>query len=776
MIVRLITTILRHRTLAFALIALSLILSAAGASRIRVRFSHRDFWAYDANPDAPTFERYTREFGDPGGHVVVVLQSDDIFRSPNLEYVAQLSRDLAPNPLFSHIRSLSTVRIPRGAGDSVETGVLMESVPATPRALADLRNTVMQSRLLSRTLISKDGTTTAILAEMRVPTAMATVAQESEAIEAVRGALAKRPPPPDLAAVVTGGPSVEVAATRALVRDQMILSPAVIAVILLALAVTFRSPHGVVVAMGTLGVSVAWTFGIFGLLKHPIDMVNSSAPTLILVYGVVDPVFVVTRYLHKVQRSTTSESAIVDTLREMALPCFLTSLTTALGFAAFTTATMPTVRYVGIIVAIGVAFSFVTTLTVLPLLLSIVPPPKRSFSSLSLQSFVDRALQRSWTAVNRHRGPVLACGATILALGIVAGRGLRIDNGYVDTVPNGPERRAVRLLEQELSGVLRFVAYFEGPPESMRRPEVLHAIAEVDATAEAEPIVNTSSSLPDLLAEMNQAFEGEDPREYRVPSSPSLIAQYLTLVDPVDRADFVDESYSRTHIRILATDRGGLAAAHLRDVLQRKLADQHFERFGIHASLTGNGAITYRELDRMVVEMLWGFVIAFVIVVVTEFIVFRSLRIALASVLPNLMPLGGCFLTMRLFGANFRIDTSLVLSVSIGALFNTTIQIIARIRLEISAGAFDPDDIIERALRAVGPASLYTAVILSAGCSILLLSGFPGLRMLGLLAVVTMFTAFFSDAVFTTTLMRLVYDWRLKPAPSVSTPHLESSR
>ena len=760
--------LLRHRAAAFALLLGSLAVSAFSAAKIQVRFSFRDFYAYAGNPDYATFDRYTQDFGDPGGHVVVLLQSEDVFRAPYLQYVADLTRDLEPDPLFSHVRSLSTARIPRAVGDGVETGPLMARVPETSAGIAELRATALHSGLLSRRLVSVDGSATAILAEMRTPTAIATVAQERDAIEAVRAAVAARAPPSGLVATVTGGPSVEVAATRALIRDQMVLTPAVLAVIIVALLLTFRSIHGVVLAMGSLAVAMAWTAGIFGLLDHPVDILGSTIPTIILVYGVVDPVFVLTRYFQKAPLSVSRNAAIVDTLSEMAWPCFLTSLTTALGFAAFETAHMPSVRYVGAVVAIGVVFSFVTTLTVLPLLLSVIPLPRRAASSLGLEGALDRWLQTSWRRINAHPAVVLLFGATLLALGVAAGRGLRVNNVYVDSVPAGPERQAVRLIEQKLSGVARYVVFLEGRAGSMRNPEVLAAIARVDEAATADPLVESSISLPDLLAETNEAFSGGDPEARRLPTSSALVAQYLSLIDPEDRADFVDESQSRTHIRILAADKGGLDAGRFREALQRAVDRENFERFGIRASLTGNGVVTSREMDRMVVEILWGFVVAFAIVVAVEGVVFRSLRIALASILPNLVPISACFIAMRVFGIDFRTDSSLVLSVSIGGLFNTTIHIIARIRREIRAGASDPDEIVETAIRSVGPASLYAATILSAGFSMMLLSSFPGLQALGFLSMITLISAFFADALFTTTLMRLVYGWRPQRAPRLA--------
>ena len=176
-------------------------------------------------------------------------------------------------------------------------------------------------------------------------------------------------------------------------------------------------------------------------------------------------------------------------------------------------------------------------------------------------------------------------------------------------------------------------------------------------------------------------------------------------------------------------------------------------------SLTGNGIMTYRELDKIVVQIVYGFGVAFAIVLALEFLIFRSIRIALISIVPNLLPVCTCFVAMHLLKMDLRLDNAIVLCVAIGGLFNTTIHIVARIRQEIAAGATDTDAIVERALKAVGPASFYTAAVLSCGFAVLLLSNFPGFKQLGLFALVTMLTAFFSDVVFTTTFMALFYDW-----------------
>ena len=208
--------------------------------------------------------------------------------------------------------------------------------------------------------------------------------------------LAAFPLSPGVEAVVTGAPAVEVETTRALTMDQLHLMPGVMLVLILALFFTFRAMHGILLALASVTVATVWTAGVYSCFGRSVDLIGSIIPTAILVYGVVDPIFVLTRFLNKLDAGKSKDDAIVESLSELALPSFLTSLTTALGFLAFVSAPAPTVKYYGITVGIGVLLSWVTTVTVLPVLLSLAAAPKRRFASLGSTQRIDRALRGVW--------------------------------------------------------------------------------------------------------------------------------------------------------------------------------------------------------------------------------------------------------------------------------------------------------------------------------------------------------------------------------------------
>src|SRR5262249_4763387 len=155
------------------------------------------------------------------------------------------------------------------------------------------------------------------------------------------------------------------------------------------------------------------------------------------------------------------------------------------------------------------------------------------------------------------------------------------------------------LLDQKLSGVMAHAVYLEGPPDAMKQPEVLRAIDAIDAFAETDPRSGSVTSLADLLGDIHRVFSEGDPARTPLPETPSLIVQYLSLLDPKDLGEFVSADLSRAHITLRASDPGSLRARAFLSELERFVSQQGLERHGIQASVTGS-VLPYRELDHLV--------------------------------------------------------------------------------------------------------------------------------------------------------------------------------
>lgn len=748
---------MRYRRVVLVGVLLLSALAVYSARRIEFRFAFRSFFDYRGNPDVTTIDRYHSYFEDPAGFVAIVVESDDVFDKPTLEYVTNLTQALEPERVFSHVRSLTNARAIRWTGDSVDVGEFLPALPETPADAERARTIARDSRLLHKLLVSDSSRATVIAAQLAVAPSSSTLEDLRRAVDIVHAAIKAHPPPPGIHLRVTGAPVLEVSASDALITDQIVFTPIAIGLIVLLLWVAFRCAHGVVMPVAAISVAALWTAGIYPLFGRPVDMVSSTIPATLLVYSAVDPIFVLRRYLDKIAAGLAKDDAIVATYEELTLPCFLTSLTTAIGFASFATLDLPIIANFGAVMAIGVVLAFVTTMVVLPLLLTWLPVPPRVAIGSRLGSAVDRVLVRMWRWINARRRAVLVVAALVIVGGTFASLQQTVSVFYTRILPPGSTEDDIRFLEREFMGVIRSVVFIEGAPDSIKQPKVLHAMAEIEETAAKFPIVTTTVSAADMVKEMNRAFMEGDQKEYRVPESQMLSAQYLQMLDPDDRGRLLTQDDARAHIMIFSRDEGTAEWRPMRDRVM-EVAKQRLEPLGFKVYMTEQSPAGFDALDELVYDVLWGFVIAFVLVLIVIAITFRSIRIALLSMVPNLIPVVTCFLLLRCFDITLRIGTVLFLSVSIGGLFNTTIQLVARVQQHLKAGE-NIDEAIEHSVGDVGPPALFTAVILSLGFAIFGLSRFPDLRVFGLLATNTLLVAFVSDMILSTSLVRVA----LKP-------------
>jgi predicted RND superfamily exporter protein len=291
-----------------------------------------------------------------------------------------------------------------------------------------------------------------------------------------------------------------------------------------------------------------------------------------------------------------------------------------------------------------------------------------------------------------------------------------------------------------------------GKPDTMQDPKVLKALDALDRWAEKQDIVMSSLSPSDIVRELHRAFNGGDPAFDKVPDDRGLITQYLAMLDPHTRSDFITDDYSRTHLRILSKSVGSLE-------WHRQLGDPLLEKAkkllaGYKLELTGYAPAAYNGQEKLVVQLLWGFIFGFSAIAILVAFAFRSVRLAALAVLPNLLPTVVCLATMAAMGVHLRTPTTVFLCVAVGITFDNTIHLFTSIK-DARASGMGHDEAITDALATVGPPIIYTSLLIAGGFGIFLLSAFPMLKGFGATCVAVVIMAAFSDLLFTVSLLRL---------------------
>lgn len=840
--------ILDHRGLVLvALVALSALALTRllPADRLLVDFSLEALLVPDAESRVRLLD-FQSDFGDdeavvaaialvPPGHTVfepeVVRTLDDLGEwlrgRPEIDPsgvvtvadLALLSRgDIVPDALGAALA--------RG-GTSARTG---------PELLAIGRELVAH-RLYRGALVSADGR--AALTVGPLATTVRAADQRRPLIDAWQAAVdaahARLPAGSELLA--TGIPLVQETYADLALRDIVLLVPLTIVVIGLLLALGFRRVYAVLGPLTAVGLATLWTLGLIQAVGTPFNIVNSISGAVLLVVGVADGAHIVARHREETGKTADRREAILRTMVEMAPACFVTSATTAVGFASLATAQLPVLREFGIHLAIGVMLAYAAQLLVMPLVLSTLArplgPPAPDTRTLRLLARVEAFV------VRRHRALVVVA----LGLGLVGAVGmteLQSDaRALGELSPDHPVARGVAAVEEHLSGVLshavdvrgrqrqgpacrhasdcgpgavcalrdpvhRALAALRAPAElltgrgatsddplwaglearlrpeaaadgdtlvlddgpdggsdasdavqgacleSAADPEVVRALDEIARwlVARRDPLVARVTSLADALADLGLASLDDA----------GAIAERVGLLEasaPRLAARWLRPDHGRAQLRIEARDVGIDAwralEPELARVVRERLRAHHLEdRFDV--AITGASTLAEKAMTGVLADLAGSLSVDTATIFLFMLLLFRSARLALLAMIPNLLPLALVLGTMGVLGLEIRASTVIVFSVALGIAVDDTIHFIHRYREECHVDGEGPAAIL-RTLRAVGHPVAWTTGILVAGFLVDAFSELRAIADFGVLSAIVLVVALFVDLWLTPALL-----------------------
>ncbi len=331
--------------------------------------------------------------------------------------------------------------------------------------------------------------------------------------------------------------------------------------------------------------------------------------------------------------------------------------------------------------------------------------------------------------------------AAVIAASVFFGTRVIVDNTLTGLLePGHPTSTANTLADNELGGILGLEVDLQGSVDSLKNPDVLRALAELDEWALAQPSYRSATGPASLLLTFNQVIGGR--RE--IPDSAREIAQLYAFGEGAGLDRFITLSDYATGRALLRTrDEGGLRTEELSSALQAEL-DRRFADLPMEATLTGTPFVAYRGINRVTGDLRDSLALAFVIITVMILLLFRSPRIALLCLIPNALPLIIGYGTLGLMGWLLDPTPAVVFTVALGIAVDDTIHLVARWREEIAAGRTNEEAIRSSVLH-TGRAVTITSIVLAAGFAVNSFSSFPTMTIMGLLGATVIIVALLSD-------------------------------
>ena len=172
-----------------------------------------------------------------------------------------------------------------------------------------------------------------------------------------------------------------------------------------------------------------------------------------------------------------------------------------------------------------------------------------------------------------------------------------------------------------------------------------------------------------------------------------------------------------------------------------------FDTASYKVTLTGS-SVTFLEGTAFIINGLKESIMwAFLLIALCMLYLFRSLRILLCSLVPNIIPLMITAGVMGWVGVRIKPSTVLVFSVALGIAIDITIRFLVNYKQELKGGK-DGQQVVIDTIHKTGISIIYTSLVLIAGFVIFCFSGFGGTQALGWLTSLTLVMATFTNLVF----------------------------
>lgn len=729
------------------LLATTLLVAAAASGLQHLRFvtDYRAFFSPE-NPQLVEFEllqdTYSRQ-----DNILFVFELEDgsVFEPDTLDLIERYTESAWEMPFTSRVDSITNYQHTYAEEDDLVVLPLVENaLDLAPAAIDRIRDIAVNEPLLRDRLVSPDGTVTGINLTLLIPPddqsatprAVAAAREFAARIEGER---------PDIKVHLTGVVMINNQFLETSQADAKTLIPGMLVIVILMMAVILRDPVGVVATVLVIALSTAGAFGVAGWIGIDLTPPSVDASIVILTVGVADCVHILVQHYIGLNRGMNRDEALRRSLGINFAPVSLTSITTIIGFLSMNLSEVPPFRDLGNIVAIGVCFAYLLSLSFLPALVRVLPPSK------ARQRRVESGLmERLANFVIRRRHPLLVV-SLVIAVALTAGNARNhVNDQYSKYFDESVEFRvATDFADHSLAGLYNIQYSLEsGTRGGVSEPAYLQTVEEFANWLRRQPEVRHVQSYTDIMKRLNRNMHGDAPDRYRLPEQRDLAAQYLLLYElslpfGLDLTNTVNFDKSATRM-VVSTPTLGTP-----DMLglQRRARDWLQENAPPPMLQEGSSpSLMFTHIGRRsMISSIKSATVALVLISLVLVFALGSLRVGLLSLVPNLLPIAAGFGAWGLTVSTVGMSLSLVAGMTIGIVVDDTVHFLSKYRKARRLDGASPEDAVRYAFRTVGMALVTTTVVLIAGFLVLAVSEFKINGDMGKLTAGTLLIALLAD-------------------------------
>ncbi len=751
--------ILRNRTGILIVIAGITVLLALQWKNMRFTYTEANLLP-DDHPVNLQYDEFLKHFGEEGNLIVIGVKDSSIFTPEKFKAWNQLSEDIGK---FNEVElTLSVGNLKKLEKKKDTTG--FELVPFihdsvfTDAKLATYKDELFNKLPFYDGLIyspDKQSIRSAIYLKKDI---VNTPARKDFVIDDLIPLIKKFEADTGVKVHTSGMPYIRTLNSQNIIDEIGLFIGAALLVTSLIFFFFFRSWRATFISMCTVIIGVMWAFGFLGLMHYEITVLTALIPPLIIVIGIPNCIFLINKYQQEIKLHGNQAKSLQRVITKVGNATLMTNLTTASGFATFILVKSELLSEFGIVASINIVAIFLLSLLIIPIIYSYMSVPKDKHLKHLNKTWINKFVNWVERMVRDHRISIYIIAVGLLCISIIGIFNIKISGSLIEDMPkNTGFFDDIRFFEKEYEGIMPLEIMVDTKKKKgVMSLATLKRIDELQDHIKEIPEFAKPISVVELVKYSKQAYYNGNPEYYQLPNSQekNFILSYAKSSNTNTNLlnSYVDSTgqFARitTFMKDTKPDRFGRIEEDLHKEINKVFPPERY-----NVSVTGKALVFQKGTHYLVNNLILSLSLAIFLIALFMAWMFRSFKMILISLIPNLLPLIITAGVMGFVGVPIKPSTILVFSIAFGISVDDTIHFLAKYRQELIAHNWKIKKSVYAALRESTVSMFYTSIVLFFGFSVFTISSFGGTVALGALVSITLLFAMLSNLLLLPTLL-----------------------
>lgn len=714
------------------------------------------------HPANKTYQAFKEKYGQDGNLMVIGIQTDKLFEEKLFNDYAQLQRQLKKATGVTDVISVpSAINLVKDSATEKLNAVPIFPEKTFTQAELDSSAAIFLSLPFYQGLLYNPQTH-AWMMGVSVDKTLINSPKRNIVVSGITQLVDSFSKKTGQQVYLSGLPLIRAEMSTRISSEMQLFLLASVILSALILLVFFRSVSSMLLSLAVVIIGVIWSVGTMHLCGYKITLLTALIPPLLVVIGIPNCIYFLNKYHTAYNDTKDRNEALVTMVGRMGIVTLFCNLAAGIGFAVFALTKSEILQEFGVVAGINIMALFIISLILIPTVLSLLPVPKARHMRYLENARLNRWLDRLEVWSLNHRKLIYTVTVVIVAVSVVGIFKLKSVGYIVDDLPKTDKIYTdLKFFENNFKGVMPLEILVDTKKKYgvTRNLGNLLKMDSLSSYITSMPALARPLSITEGLKFAKQAFFEGDSSNYSMPSEFDLpaLAQYLSFKKDSNAgvatnsfsklvSTFMDSARQEARISINMADVGSARLPHILDSIQQRV-DALFPKDKYEVKLTGT-SITFLEGSAFIINGLKESIAwAFLLIALCMLYLFRSARILLCSLIPNVIPLVITAGVMGWVGVPLKPSTVLVFSVALGIAIDITIRFLVNYKQELPHQGFDRKKTVIETIHSTGISIIYTSMVLIAGFIIFSFSGFGGTQALGWLTSLTLITATLTNLV-----------------------------